>query len=99
MTNEIPSTAEQMEMAARAAKSIGNYHEIDGITYRVAAIGTEVRFFQCSGFRFLGEIGNSAHVRVLRADRARYDRYLPGGNVDHKLGARAEAVVAAALAA
>lgn len=84
----IPTTAEQMELAARAATTIGAYKEVDGITYRVVAIGTEVRFFQYGGFRFQGEIGRSAHVSVLRADLAKYDRYLPGGHVDHQLGAR-----------
>lgn len=96
-TNQtIPTTAEQMELATRAA-AIGSYKEVDGITYRVVAIQTEVRFFQYSGFRFQGEIGRSAHVRVLRADLAKYDAHLPGGHVDHKLGERAQAIVAAAL--
>lgn len=98
MTNTIPSMAEQMEMAARAAAKLGGYVEIDGITYRAVVCQAEVRFFQYSG-RLQGEVGRSAHVRVLRADLVKYDRYLPGGYVDHKLGARAEAIVAAALAA
>lgn len=95
MTNtNIPTVAQQVELATRAHANIGSHVELDGRRFRVVRFHYEIRFFGVA--KFQGENGPDAHVAVLRSDVV-VPQTLPCEYQDRKLAARCAEIVRAAL--
>lgn len=93
----IPTLAETTELAVDVSLVLRSHVTIRGNTFRVVQWSNELRFFQRSGMRWLGDNGESVHVEILRGDLVRAAT-LPGGYRNVKLEADCVAIVKAALA-